>query len=128
MEKFGNDDFSLFCDDYGIISPSYGSSKDTKTRVQRTPFGDGYSQRSGDGINNVIDFWKLSWDLLSIQKINLLEKYFRSRMGYKSFQWSAIRDIDERPKRFISESWNRGFVGAQDDSFSVTIEEVFDLL
>ncbi|WP_413732350.1 phage tail protein [Sodalis sp. RH20] len=55
-------------------------------RVRETQFGDGYTQRSGDGINGESDSWPLTfvgdWDYISP-----IRNFIRSHKGYIAFQW-----------------------------------------
>jgi phage-related protein len=70
------------------IKPTYtGVSKNISTRVLRTDFGDGYQQRSGNGINNIGRIYDLEY-VGSNTDIDELVDHFVERAGYQDFTYT----------------------------------------
>lgn len=124
---FGVTNFNDFCEQYKIQNPSFDTSFTTSTNTLIVKFGDGYSQRGLSGLHSKSLNGTISWTELELSKIKLVEKYVESRNGIKSFLWTPPRYEHRQAKRFIAKSWSRGYVGFNHDSFSITIEQVFDI-
>ena len=54
------------------VNPSYNSPQDVAERIKRADFGDGYTQRTSDGINERKENWNLSWDTLKDADANTI--------------------------------------------------------
>ena len=69
-------------------SPAYGSPRKAKFKLDRAPFGDGYEQRSGKGINNI----ERMWDLRFIGKTEAvaldIQDFLEARSDGSSFFWT----------------------------------------
>jgi phage-related protein len=59
---------------------------DTRFRIRKAQFGDGYAQVAGDGINPVIRTWDLTFTGPR-EFIDDIIKFLESHQGVKSFQW-----------------------------------------
>ncbi len=68
-------------------TPQVDPQGQTTFRVRSAQFGDGYTQSVGDGINNRIDSWPLSFegDAAYVQPI---KDFLDSHAGAQSFQWT----------------------------------------
>src|SRR5471030_2434363 len=68
------------------FSPRVNPTGDLTPVVRETQFGDGYTQRSGDGIHSENQSWSLTfvgaWDYISP-----ILKFIRDHQGYIAFQW-----------------------------------------
>lgn len=77
--------------------PTYGSTIKATTRVIRNEFGEGYSQRAADGMNNINKSVPLTWPALPIADADTLLAFFEAKGGHESFYWtppwSAVVDI-----------------------------------
>jgi len=67
---------------------SLGSSKDTKARVQKNQFGDGYGQRLGDGINSLVRSYPVIIKASSLQLADQIEGFLEARAGVEAFAWT----------------------------------------
>lgn len=56
-------------------------------RVKKAQFGDGYEQRSGNGINNKEATWPLEFVGNKIQ-MQAIMTFFDNQEGYKAFIWT----------------------------------------
>ncbi|CFQ98129.1 phage tail protein [Yersinia enterocolitica] len=59
---------------------------DITTRTRELQLGDGYTQRSGDGLNEEDQSWPLSF-VGELDYITQIRQFLREHKGYKAFQW-----------------------------------------
>lgn len=112
------------------LSPTVeGTSQVVETRIRRTDFGNGYSQRCGDGINCVKQMWTTEW---AGNKTEIIEYYdfFEARKGYEAFTW--IPPWESSSIKVICNSWSETFQNGITSSDGVgtlvaEFEQVFDL-
>jgi phage-related protein len=104
--------------------PSVGSGQTFKAKVLVAEFGDGYSQRAADGINNVRQTRSLVWDNLKLADAEAISIFLAARKGAESFLWAANGDI---ARRWICSSWERISASNVTDKVTATFTEVFDL-
>ena len=107
------------------VSPIRSSNKQTETRVLEANFGDGYSQRAADGINNVIDVWSLEWVALDSTNYQEIETFLRDRGGWDSFDFTPPGESTS--KKFVCKQWNTSHHGNNLYSISATFRQVFDV-
>lgn len=107
-------------------APTYNYKSQTVTRIRRSDFGDGYSQRSGDGLNAVQKKVDLTFVGLSTFEADAMDAFFAEQGGYRAFFYTLP---DEGvPRKWIStpEGWAKEPVGPGKWQFSVQLEEAFD--
>jgi len=107
-----------------------GSSKDVKTRMYVNEFGEGYRQRTGDGINMINTTLNLEW-LGSGTDTTALITHFEERAGYQAFTINATWNSDwgiNSSWKWTCQQWNVTEIG--DDVYRVTaaIRREFDLV
>ena len=66
----------------------YGSQEQSKPRVRNVQFGDGYQQRSADGINVAGDSWSLTFANRTDSEAGLILAFLEARNGLESFDWT----------------------------------------
>lgn len=67
-------------------SSVYGNEKDLDPKVFKTPFGDGYQQRFGMGLNNNPGMWNLPFNVTN-SVADSIEAFFNARINGESFTW-----------------------------------------
>jgi phage-related protein len=68
-------------------SPKLGASSTPEYRNRSSKFGSGYEQITGDGINNIVDTWPLTFTVKESVALDI--KAFLDRHGgHKSFLWT----------------------------------------
>ena len=82
-----------------------GPRKQSVSRVLRADFGDGYSQRAGDGINVISETWDIEWEHLDSDEIALLETQLESARGVDAIDWTP-RD-ETAAKKFTVIEWQK---------------------
>lgn len=103
-----------------------GASKQVEARIRRAQFGDGYSQRSGDGLNALAATVPLRWGALSVAQADVIEAFFEARRGYEAFLYTLPASLlGER--KWIVTSWSRTADLDDVHSITATFEQVFDL-
>lgn len=112
------------------FSPPYaphveGTSKSTKLRVTKVQYGDGYSQRTRDGINAADRTLDLSWKFLTRAEAKQISDFFESLGGDQAFLYTDPSDSIVRKWTCIE--WKNGYEYGAKGSFSCTLEEVSDL-
>jgi len=94
-------------------------------RTAESAFGEGYTQRSGDGLNTEQRKFIAEWKTLTIAQADEIEAFFVRHLGYVAFQWQGPRDGTLR--RYRCKKWSRDNVSALVDSIRAEIEMVHDL-
>lgn len=105
------------------IKPTYQITRTITPRILRADFGDGYVQRTSDGINTQKQIWNLEWTVNSTDANTLLE-FFELRNGYDDFTWTPSGESTS--KNFVCTSWVKSFLTDSVIRISATFEEVFD--
>lgn len=119
------------------IPPSFDSSASKQARVLVANFGDGYRQRTGDGINNIGSAAPLVWDVLTQEQAEEIDTFLTEQAGWQAFSYRL-------PWKSSSELWScknwtvtpigGGDVDFQNDhtnvlmSISATLEKEFDFV
>ena len=106
-------------------APSYGTSKNVEMKTAESAFGDGYTQRSGDGLNPEQRKFMAEWKSLDLDDADQIEGFFLDHLGFKAFFWKGPRDGAARLYR--CKKWSRDNVSALVDSIRAEIELVHDL-
>ena len=107
------------------VDPIRATKPVTNTRILQAPFGDGYTQRAGDGINTIIQRWTVEWNCLDSTSSDELIDFFEARGGYESFLWTPPGD--SREKKFVCKQWTETHPGNSKKGLTASLEQVFDL-
>lgn len=76
-----------------IFIPSSGFQNQVKTSALAAQFGDGYSQRVPQGINNISKEWSLTWVNRSYSHCQDILDFFEARKGTEAFLWTPPKNI-----------------------------------
>lgn len=68
--------------------PSYSYNVDNQPRIKKIQLGDGYTQRSPDGINNILPVFNLEFNC-DINEVTAILHFLTERKGSESFIWLA---------------------------------------
>ena len=108
------------------IAPTPGGlSHQVTPRVLSAPFGDGYRQDAGDGLNAILRTVTLQWSVLDPADADTIEAFFVAEKGYLPFLWTDPRE--SAPRQWKCTTWTRAAATAATDSISATFVEVHDL-
>ncbi|MCM5560319.1 phage tail protein [Pleomorphomonas sp. JP5] len=103
--------------------PASPSSLAVEIKTAESAFGEGYSQRSGDGLNTEGRTWTTVWPVLTFAELEAIEGFFRAHKGYVAFFWKGPGDNEVM--KYRCKTWQRSFAGGK-PSLSATLERVFD--
>lgn len=106
-------------------NPTYSYVKTTKARTLRTDFGDGYSQRAGDGLNAIGRSVDLEFSGLTVSQANDIETFLTTKAGYTAFTYTLPDEASA--KKWIATEWRRSAQSNTIRTITVTLEQVFDL-
>lgn len=98
------------------------ASKTVTPRVLKAEFGDGYTQRTGDGINNSPREYALTFQAVAAT-IFAIDAFLQAENGVTAFDWTPP---DGTVGRWICESWGVTYnPGMGSALLSATFKEVF---
>lgn len=109
-----------------LPNPSFGLSRNISNRILKANFGDGYSQRVGDGLNTEEETFDLTWNNLTHTQFQRLSNYISARKGFRSFLWQSPMDGGHKP--YICESFNTQVVSYRIYTITAKFTRVYDLL
>lgn len=104
---------------------SFGLEVQEDYKIKRIKYGDNYSSRVADGINNVEEEWNISWDDLTIVEATALRAFWRARGGTESVQFTPPDYTEEISVVSISKLSIK-YAGYNRRSCSLTVERVYD--
>lgn len=93
-----------------------------KPRILSAAFGDGYEQRTLDGINNELESWQVT--IHSTGEVGWasdIEAFLRTQAGVTAFQWTTKYG---RTALFVCKSWDRAPVSPGTTTITATFDEV----
>lgn len=73
-------------------SPDFGYKFETVPRANSTPFGDGYSQRTQDGLNTQLRSTTLTFTNRTTVEKDILESFLDDQYGVLNFLWRPEGD------------------------------------
>lgn len=100
-------------------SPRLNASADTKLRNRKAQFGDGYSQVSGDGLNNKSQEWSLEF-VGTATYIKAIKDFLDRHAGTKSFIW--IPPLEPKGL-FRCDTYKPVALGGESYSLSATFQQ-----
>lgn len=107
-----------------LWSPSYaGTSKDSKLKLRKAQFGDGYAQRTAVGINSVGQIWQVALDNRSQTDKDAIEAFLKAASTGVSFNWTPPGEAIA--VKVICEEWGVAPVGFEVFTINAVFEQVF---
>lgn len=106
------------------FTPSKNVSKTVKTRTREANFGDGYSQRVPDGINNILREWRLTFENRSIDTANQIIGFLESKNGSESFSWTPPNS--PVTYKVVCMEWSELDTSHISKTINATFKQVFD--
>jgi phage-related protein len=105
--------------------PDRGYTKSTKPRILLNQFGDGYAQRTRDGINTSISEWNLTFTSRSISEANAILALIESTYGVSYMDWTPPQE--SVAVKVIASDWSSQYESAISRTVNVKFTQVFDL-
>ncbi|MGH6646209.1 phage tail protein [Aquabacterium sp.] len=104
---------------------SQAAQAETEYKILEVKYGNGYSQRAGDGYNKQTESWNLTWDNITLAQLSTLRSAFDAAGGVANFTWMALGDSVD--KKWIVKKHSRSVKSGSVYTLSATLERVFDL-
>jgi phage-related protein len=106
------------------VEPNVGLSRSRSYRVKAAGFGDGYSQRTGIGLNNQVDQLRVAWSKLEQEEADAIEEFLDERAGFGAFRW-APPNMSET--KWVCQQWDRNAETGLLTDIEATFIRVYDL-
>lgn len=117
--------FATFVPPYGASTKfEAGAVEDHEPRVLTAGFGDGYEQRTPDGINTDLATVSPSWPALTWGQGQTIVDFFAARKGVTPFYFTMPGE--STPRKWIAKKWSRRFDTDQLVTISAQWKEVVD--
>lgn len=107
------------------VAPQIGGSAPTEFRASEIRYGDGYGDRSGDGLNAESTNVTLVWRTIDPAHVDTIKQFMSDRGGHEAFWYTPPREA--APRKFVCRRMDRRHTKRHRDSLTITLEEVFDL-
>lgn len=102
-------------------NPSYGASRKRKPRARVASFGDGYEQRTGDGINVDLAVWDITFQNRSATDADAIETFLALKAAVTAFTWTPVGMSEIT---VVCRSWQRGMAETNKNTITATFEQV----
>lgn len=130
MAKF---EFTIAAGDIGTNDPTTattytadrGLSRSTTNRVLTAKFGDGYEQRTLDGINTKNDSFSLSFNNRSSDEINEIAAFFDAKAG-KNFNFTVTDHAGDTVLKVVCDSYNINYHHENFHNLTCTFRRVYE--
>ncbi|MGE0408974.1 MAG: phage tail protein [Amphiplicatus sp.] len=106
-----------------VVDPDWEFNCEEAPKVARAQFGDGFSQRSADGINNNPRRYRLTFGTRTTAEMQTIRTFLRDRGGVESFDWTPP---DDDAGKWICPEWSRVGRRAGIHNMTAIFEEVFE--
>ncbi len=104
---------------------SQASQGTTNYKILEVKYGNGYSQRAGDGFNNVQGSWTVAWENIDSTDFGTIVTALDAAKGSDYFTWTAPGDGSS--KKWVSKTMTKSVTAGSIYSVSTTLEQAFDL-
>ena len=105
-------------------TPTYIVNKSIMPRIRITEFGDGYTQRAGDGLNTQRQEWSLEF-ISDSTTTNAIEAFLIETGGVDSFTWTLPGQ--STPLKFRYMEYEKSPAGPFAYLITTTFRQEFDL-
>jgi phage-related protein len=104
--------------------PDYSARKRMKPRVTVLKFGDGYEQRTTDGLNTKLESWSVSFKR-SPTAINSIDSFLNTCGGVTAFNWETPDGVT---KTFVCREWEISTDSPGWETLNATFDEVPEIV
>ena len=111
------------------VVPDKTLTKQSQPKVRTHKFGDGYEQRSVDGINNINESYSLSFTNRAKAEADDIIAFFDTKAGATAFDFT-IPDTNaggnERTIKVVCDSWSVSFTNNEFHNIQTTFRRVYE--
>lgn len=101
--------------------PSYSVELEVTPRVRVAKFGDGYEQRTADGLNTLPRRWSLRF-VRHDSDLDAVESFLVARGGVEAFDWTPPKGA---AGKWVCREWRRSLTQPNYGEITCTFEEVW---
>jgi phage-related protein len=105
-----------------IWIPSYNSNIEVKPSIKEVRFGDGFVQRSPDGINNILLPFNLTFDKRTDAETRAILHFLNTRAGHQSFIFMPPPPFNIN-KLFVCAQWRHNIVFQNNNTIDCQFQE-----
>lgn len=110
-----------------VWKPSYPVENKIKPQTRVTKFGDGYEQRSADGISNNLLLLDYTFAARSDKETKAMLNFFNDKGGVDSFTMALYHPYDTSlTKKFIVRDWSHSWTDYNNNTVRALFEEVME--
>lgn len=91
------------------VGPSPGTSFKPQIKVLEAEFGDGFSQPTPDGLNNIRETVELRWDGLTEREMHAINNFLVARKGAEVFYFKPAGY--RQAMKWTCKEWSRNLGG-----------------
>lgn len=106
------------------FAPAFTVDKDMRPRVRKVAFGDGYEQRTPDGLNTKPQIWPLTFPALTNTEAAAIEAFLEARNGAETFDWTPPDQVSAL--KFVCENWKKTMLNGNVNTITATFRQVFE--
>lgn len=104
--------------------PSTGFSLESTPKVLSSNFGDNYSQRVGDGINNIGEEWDLTFTNRKLEDADAIISFFTQKRGTEAFLWTPPGETEQVV--VLASSWKKSYSSPATRTISVKFTRTYE--
>ena len=110
----------------GQAVPDKGFTRKTSPRVFKADFGDGYSQRVGNGINVLNETFSINFANRPKADIDQITNFLETKAGVTSFDFTYAEGGSETTIKVLCSDWSQSW--AYDDYYNLQtkLERVYE--
>ncbi len=110
-----------------IWKPSYPVQNKIKPKTRTVKFGDGYEQRSADGIMNNLLMFEYTFLSRSDKEAKAILHFFETKGGEESFLMNLPHPYNTSlSKKFIVKDWNHSWTDYNNNTITAVFEETME--
>jgi len=103
------------------------SNASSKFRMMTAQFGDGYSQRAPDGLNNKIDAWSITYSTLTAAELATVQAFIEIVRSGEYFLFTPPGDVEKKWIIDFGSAITKKYIGGVHVDIVFKIVQVFDL-
>lgn len=103
--------------------PTYGAAATSKPKVWTSQFGEGYEQRTGEGLHALNRKWSLEFADRNPTDADAMEAFLVALNGIQHFTWTPPSGA---VGQWVCREWRRAAVGYNNWTISAEFDEVFE--
>ena len=103
-------------------TPDYGATESFEARVYEAKYGDGYTQRTPNGLNNLDVTLDLSFTLRTLVEVDAIADFLAAQKGATPFEWTPPGGTTYN---YVCKTWKKVRQTNGDSSITATFERVY---